>query len=69
MTDPNELEGIKQLLGQIVVQLERVTTQTTELMPLKVVNREYRKDEHNAAVSLVEGTKAIRQLANRVLGL
>lgn len=68
MAGLTELEGIKQLLGQIVTQLEKVTTQTTELMPLKNIGREYRQDEHDAAVSLVEGIKAIRQLANTVLG-
>ena len=68
MTGSSELEGIKQLLSQIVIQLEKVTTQTTELMPLKIVSREYRQDEHDAAVSLVAGIKAVSQLADKVLG-
>jgi hypothetical protein len=68
MTGSSELEGIKQLLRQIVTQLEKVTTQTTELMPLKNVSREYRQDEHDAAASLVEGIRAVRKLADKVLG-
>ena len=68
MTGSIELEGIKLLLSHIVIQLEKVTTQTTELMPLKSVSLEYRQDEQDAAVSLVAGIKAVRQLADKVLG-
>ena len=67
MTGLSELEVIKLLLSQIVIQLEKVTTQTTELMPLKNVSEEFRQDEDDAAASLVEGIKAVRQLADKVL--
>jgi hypothetical protein len=68
MTDSNELDGIKQLLGRVVTQLEAMTTQITELMPLKPVSREYKHEERKSAESLTTGVHGIRQLADTILG-
>ncbi len=67
MTGLSEFEGINQLFSQIVIQLEKITTQTTELMPLKSVTRDYKQHEHDACGSLVTGIQAVRQLADKVL--
>jgi hypothetical protein len=68
MTDTNELDGIKQLLGRVVAHLEKLTTEIQELRPLKPVTREYRAEEMKTGVALVAEVRSLRQLADTTLG-
>ena len=63
----SDMDSIKQLLSLLIQQVSDLTTQTTELMPLKNVSRDYLKEEHDRAALLVTRLNTLRQLAKTTL--
>lgn len=68
MADSSELEGIRQLLADVVTHLEKLTTEIQELRSLKNVAREHRRKEAESGELLVQEVRSLRGLANTVLG-
>ena len=68
MSESQELEGVKQVLRSVVAHLDLVTTQISELAPLKNVSREWKTEETKILQSFVASGNSLRQLADKVLG-
>lgn len=64
-----DLDDLKQLLTLLIQQVDALTTQTTELMPLKNVTQGFRDEERKISASLITRRNTLRQLAGTVLSM
>jgi len=69
MGNSSELENLRQLLSLAVAHLDALTTQVIELMPLKNVDKPYRKKERETAVSLATNVRSLREAASTLLDI